>query len=289
MLRGLAALDDVELTAIVNTGDDDSIYGLHIAPDIDTVVYTMAGKEGPHGWGLADDSHVVIGALEKFPLDTWFRIGDTDMATNLFRTARIREGWTLSQVTTAQAAVFGIEATILPVSDDPIRTEVHVPGEGWLSFQTYYVDRQYRSPVDDIRFSGAWAATPAPGVLEAIRRSDLVVICPSNPPLSIWPMLAVDGLADAIAAARRVVGVSPLFGGRPLKGPADQVMAGLGLPKGTEGVIAAYDGLLDELVIDVSDIADAGADWGDVEVRALPTRIDDPAAAEALADELIHS
>lgn len=288
LLRGLAGLDEVELSAIVNVGDDDIIYGLNVSPDIDTVIYTLAEREGPQGWGLADDTDEVMEALEKFPLDTWFRIGDVDLATNLFRTARLRSGWTLSQVTTAQAAVFGVRATVLPASDDPIRTEVHLPDEGWLSFQTYFVDRMHQTPIDDVRFSGGWAASPAPGVLEAISGADVVVIGPSNPPLSIWPILSIDGVADAIGRAKRVVGVSPLFGGRPLKGPADQVLKGLGLPEGTAGILAAYDGLLDELVVDTSDMADLAVDaTTDVELRALPTRISEPEAAVTLAARLV--
>ncbi len=287
LLRGLAGLEEVELTAIVNVGDDDVIYGLRISPDLDTVIYTLAQLEGPQGWGLAGDTDVVMEALEKFPLDTWFRIGDNDLATNLFRTCRLSEGWTLSQITTAQAAVYGVDATVLPASDDPIRTEIHVPDEGWLSFQSYFVDRMHQTPIDDVRFSGAWAASPAPGVIEALHEAEVVVIGPSNPPLSIWPILAVDGIADAVAEAKRVVGVSPLFGGRPLKGPADQVMKGLGLPDGTPGILAAYDGLLDELVVDTADLADLATTTDDVEVRALDTRIADPEAAVTLASRLI--
>lgn len=287
MLRGLTALDDVELTAIVNVGDDDLIYGVHVSPDIDTVIYTLAGLEGAAGWGLADDSHAVMSVLEKFPIDTWFRIGDRDLATSLFRQARLHAGWTLSQVTTAQSAVFGLRASILPVTDEPIRTEVHVPGEGWLPFQSYFVDRQHRPPVDDIRFSGVESAAPAPGVIAAIQEADVVVIGPSNPPLSIWPILAVEGVADAVGSAKRVVGVSPLFGGRPLKGPADNVMQGLGLPAGTAGIVAAYPGLLDELVIDTMDESDVELDVGEVQLRVLPTRISDGEAATELAAKLL--
>ncbi|MFP3915521.1 MAG: 2-phospho-L-lactate transferase [Actinomycetota bacterium] len=287
MLRGLAALDDVELTAIVNVGDDDEIYGVHVSPDIDTVIYTLAGRESAAGWGLADDTHTVMDALEKFPIDTWFRIGDADLATSLFRTARLRSGWTLTQATTAQAAVFGASAVVLPASDDPVRTEVHVVDEGWLPFQSYFVDRQHRAPVDDIRFVGAPLASPAPGVVEAIREADVVVIGPSNPPLSIWPVLSVEGIATAVEEASRVVAISPLFGGRPLKGPADAVMEGLGLPGGTEGIAAAYDGLLTELVVDTIDASDMSLQLGGVEIRALPTRITTPEEAAALAEKLL--
>lgn len=286
MLRGLASLDEVELTAVVNVGDDEVIYGVHVSPDIDTVIYTLAGREGSAGWGLADDGQAVMDALEKFPIDTWFSLGDADLATSLFRTARLQSGWTLSQVTTAQAAVFGVSARILPATDDRLRTEVHVVEEGWLPFQSYFVDRQHRPAVDDVRFTGAAMATPAPGVIEAIAEADVVVIGPSNPPLSIWPILAVGGVADALTT-RRVVAVSPLFGGRPLKGPADAVMEGVGLPGGTAGVVAAYDGLLSEIVVDSIDAADMGLDLDSVEVRALPTRISSPEDAAALAEKLL--
>lgn len=288
MLRGLAALDYIDLTAIVNVGDDETIYGVHVSPDIDTVIYTLANREGPAGWGLAEDTHRVMEALEKFPIDTWFRIGDSDLATSLFRSARLAGGWTLSQVTTAHAAVYGVEVSVLPASDDPVRTEVHVPDEGWMPFQTYFVDRQHRAPVDDVRFIGVEDASPAPGVVDAIRTADVVVIGPSNPPLSIWPILAIDGVAEAVASAGRVVAVSPLFGGRPLKGPADVVMEGLGLPAGTRGVVAAYDGLLDEVVIDIADSADQELDLPDVEVRPLPTRMNSAEDAETLAERILR-
>ena len=283
MLRGLSRLDDVDVTAVVNVGDDEQIYGLDVSPDIDTVVYTLAGLEGPQGWGYADEEHVVMGVLEQFPIDTWFRIGDRDLATHLFRTARLREGWTLSQVTTAQAAVFGVDATVLPSTDERIRTELHVPGEGWLGFQDYFVDRHHAVEVDDVRFVGVEHARPAPGVVEALGESDVVVIGPSNPPLSIWPTLAVPGVADAIASASRVVAVSPLFGGRPVKGPTDRVMSGLGLPSGTAGVLAAYDGLLHELIVDASDASDVSLATDRVAIRTADTRIAEPEAAEKLA------
>lgn len=287
MLRGLAALTDIDLTAIVNVGDDEVVYGLAVSPDIDTVIYTLAGVEGGQGWGLAQETYSVMSALEKFPIDTWFSLGDADLATNLFRTARLGQGWTLSQVTTAQAAVFGVKPTIIPVSDDPIRTEVKLAGEGWVSFQSYFVDRRQQGEVEDVRFAGAWVATPAPGVIEALRAADLVVIGPSNPPLSIWPILSVTGVADALADAPRVVAVSPLFGGRPLKGPADAVMRGVGLPPGTDGVLAAYAGLLHELVIDTGDAGDLEVVTTDVRLRVMDTRIKEPEDAATLAARLV--
>ena len=288
MLRGLSILEGVDLTAVVNVGDDDEIYGLYVAPDIDTVIYTLAGQEGTGGWGVREDTLTVMTALDRFPIDTWFRIGDVDLATNLFRTARLRGGWTLSQVTTAQAAVFGVTATILPATETRVRTDVHVAEERWIPFQSYFVDRQHRPTIDDVRFVGIESASPAPGVIEALTDADVIVIGPSNPPLSIWPILAVPGVADAISAHQRVIGISPLIGGRPLKGPADRVMEGLGLPNGTAGVAAAYDGLLDELVVDTSDSADAELDLGGLLVRPLPTRISDAQDAAALAEKLLY-
>ncbi|CAN5877955.1 2-phospho-L-lactate transferase [soil metagenome] len=287
LLRGLSALDEVELTAVVNVADDEVIYGLAVSPDIDTVIYTLGGVEGQQGWGYANDSHTVIEMLERFPIDTWFTIGDRDFATNLFRTARLGRGWTLSQVTTAQAAVFGVEATVVPVSDDPIRTELHVPGEGWVSFQDYFVDRQHTDDVDDVRFAGAAASIPAPGVIDAIESADVVVVGPSNPPLSIWPILAVPGVAATLEKAERVVGVSPLIKGRTIKGPADKVMRSLGLSPGNAGVLEAYNGLLDELTVDESDRHDTSLTTSHTVVSVADTRIVDVDRATALAARIL--
>lgn len=287
MLRGLAALEEVDLTAVVNVGDDETIYGLNVSPDIDTVIYTLAGVEGAPGWGLDGDSHVVMTGLEKFPMDSWFRIGDGDLSTNLFRTSRLAEGWTLSQVTTAQAAVFGVGATVLPATDDPVRTEIHLAGDGWISFQTYFVGLGHPPEIVDVRFTGAASAKPAPGVVDAIAAADLVLIGPSNPVLSIWPILNIEGIAGAIMKVERVVAVSPLFGGKPVKGPADSVMRALGLPSGTPGILAAYQGLIHELVVDTADTADLDLDAGDVKLSALPTFIGAADAATALASKIV--
>lgn len=287
MLRGLARLEEVELTAIVNVGDDEDIYGLHVSPDVDTVIYTLAEVEGRQGWGYADDSHYAMTTLERFPIDTWFRIGDRDLATHLFRTARLRDGWTLSQTITAQAAAFGIDVTVLPASDDRIRTELHSPGEGWLSFQDYFVDRHHAVEIDDVRFVGADSATPAPGVLAALEDADHIVIGPSNPPLSIWPTLAIPGVAEAIEAAERVTAVSPLFGGRPLKGPTDRIMSGLGLPAGTAGILAGYRGLLGTLFVDDADAADVSLSTSSVTVHTSDTRIVDATDAQKLAAAIL--
>jgi LPPG:FO 2-phospho-L-lactate transferase len=176
---------------------------------------------------------------------------------------------------------------VIPASDDPIRTEVRVTVDEWISFQQYFVQRGQRDDVLELRFAGSERAAPAPGVMEAILDSDIVVIGPSNPPLSIWPILAVDQIRAAVSSHPRVVGVSPLFGGKPLKGPADRVMASLGLSGGNAGVVEAYDGLLDLLIVDIGDSADIRT-ISSIEVRAEDTRIGDTAAGRRLAEAILH-
>ena len=288
LARGLAALDDIDLTVVVNVGDDDIVYGLHVCPDLDTVLYTMAGVEGPEGWGLTADTFVVMKRLSLLGTDTRFRIGDRDLATNLFRTQELLAGSGLAEVTERIATALAVRGTILPATEDTLRTMVKTVDNEWLAFQEYFVMRGHQDEVADLRFKGAEAANPAPGVVAAIKAADGIVVGPSNPPLSIWPILAVSDIASAIESASRVVGVSPLFGGRALKGPADRVMASLGLPGGNAGVVAAYGGLLSDLVIDTSD----GGERADlsrlgVKIQVGDTRIADPSAAWTFADWLV--
>lgn len=275
---------------MVNTGDDDWVYGVYVAPDLDTVTYTLAEAEGPGGWGMADESWGVMEALAAFPVDTTFRLGDRDLATNLFRTMRLREGEPLSLITHQIASTFKLGVKLLPATDQPLRTKLHAIGGEWLDFQDYFVHRQHRDRICGIRFDGAEAARPAQGVIEAIRRARAVIIAPSNPPLSIWPILAVPGIRSALEAADRVIAVSPLFGGKALKGPAADVMDGLGLPSGNRGVAEAYRGLLSALVVDIGDAGDVGllADLG-LRAWATDTRIADPAAAARLAAEIMEA
>ncbi len=290
LARGLAAvLPPSALTVVVNVGDDDEIYGLHISPDLDTVAYTLAGCPGPQGWGRAGDTFRVMEHLAELGVDTRFRVGDADLATHLWRTAALRSGETLTAATRRLAAALGVQCRLLPATDDPLRTRVRLASGGWLAFQEYFVLRGYADEVAEVVFRGAGAARPAPGVLEAISAASLVVIAPSNPPLSIWPILAVPGLREAVAAAPRVIAVSPLFGGKALKGPADRVMANLGLPPGNAGVLAAYKGLLGRLVVDAGDARDLDAlGGGPVRLHAADTRITEPAAAARLARELME-
>ena len=288
LARGLSALDDVDLTVVVNVGDDEVVYGLHVSPDLDTVLYTMAGVEGPEGWGLGSDTFAVMKRLALFGVDTRFRIGDRDLATNLFRTQELLAGAALSDITARTAEALGIFSTILPATEDTLRTMVKTGDGAWISFQEYFVIRGHEDDVADLRFDGAATAQASPGVLEAIGEADALVIGPSNPPLSIWPMLAIGEIAAAVESAQRVLAVSPLFGGRALKGPADRVLASLGLPAGNAGVVAAYGGLLDDLVIDTGDAQDRAAlgDLG-VKIHVGDTRIADPAAARTFADWLV--
>lgn len=279
MARALDLVDDVDLTVVVNVGDDALTHGVYVSPDLDTVLYTLAGVEGPQGWGLAEDEHKVMDSMAWLGADTTFRIGDRDLATNLFRTAELSAGRTLSDVTASLVESFEIEARVIPVTDDPVRTVVHT-AEGPISFQEYFVHRRHRDRVEDLVYDGSGEARPAPGVLEAITGSDVVVIAPSNPPLSIWPVLNVPGVTDAVAAAERVIAVSPLIGGKAIKGPAAEVMAALGLPPGNEGVLAAYDGLVTDLVVDHEDAADRSTLSGPgLHVHVTGTRIADPEKA----------
>jgi LPPG:FO 2-phospho-L-lactate transferase len=286
LARGFAGVAEADLTVVVNVGDDTSIHGLHVSPDLDTVVYTLAGVEGPQGWGRAEDTFSANTELARFGVENTFRLGDLDLALKIYRTSRLAGGEPLSRVTESVAAAFGLEARILPVSNDPIRTMVTIEGGERLSFREYFVDRGHRDHVERLEFDGAATASPAPGVVESIDEADLVVIGPSNPPLSIWPIFAVETIERAVRRHRHVVAVSPLIGGKALKGPADVVLADLGLEAGTGGVLSAYRGLIDTLVVDVSDRAEAGVIDG-VDVVALDTRIVEPGPAVALARAIL--
>jgi LPPG:FO 2-phospho-L-lactate transferase len=284
MARGLAAIPGADVTVVVNTGDDDLIHGLHVSADLDTVVYTLAGEEGPHGWGRSGETWRAMDELGRFPnADTTFRLGDVDLAVNLYRTGRLVAGDPLSAITADICGGFGISTRILPATDDPLRTMVTTPA-GELDFQTYFVRRRHADAVTGIRFAGADGANPAPGVLEALSAADAVVIAPSNPVLSIWPILAVPGIRDAVRSVGTVVAVSPLIGGRAIKGPAAEAMRGVGLTNDLDGIIDAYDGLVSHLVIDATETT---APPPGVAILRTDTMIAEPAAAAALAQEIL--
>jgi LPPG:FO 2-phospho-L-lactate transferase len=287
LARGLDAVDDLALTVVVNVGDDLPTHGLYVSPDLDTVVYTLAGIEGPQGWGRVDDTFVTNTELARFGVDNNFRLGDLDLALKIYRTEGLQSGLTLAAITDVVRSSFGLTASILPASDDRVRTMVTTTEGERLTFQEYFVGRRHQDPVRQVEFEGAETATPAPGVIEAIDAADLLVIGPSNPPLSIWPILAVDPIERAVRRHPRVIAVSPLIGGKAVKGPAHSVMAELGLGAGTRAVIASYRGLIDTLVIDGSDEADTGEIEG-VTVVALDTHIAGPTEAMRLAEAILR-
>jgi LPPG:FO 2-phospho-L-lactate transferase len=264
-LRGLTAvMSPRDVTVVINTGDDLSVHGLHVSPDIDSVTYWLAGvMDRERGWGRAEDSFRTTEQLRTFGAQgAWFGLGDLDLATHLHRTSLLAGGATLTEATRRIATLFGVEATLLPMSDDPVTTRVIVVdehGQGRdLHFQEYWVLRGARDDVKAVSYEGASRAAPAPGVLDAISAADAVLICPSNPVASIDPILAVPGLRDAVGARREAVGgVSPIVGGAPLRGMADKLLPAAGVEVSASGVAEHYADLLGSFVIDVVDSAAA--------------------------------
>jgi LPPG:FO 2-phospho-L-lactate transferase len=260
-LDGLAKVHPPEQLFIIgNTGDDTEIHGLHISPDIDTVIYTLAGLANPvHGWGIHGDTFACLGALGKLGEETWFQLGDRDLAMHIHRTARLRAGEPLSAVTASAAKALGVRAAVKPMSDDAVRTIVRTP-DGPLEFQTYFVRRQARDEVLGVDFHGAAAARCAPGVLEAIHSASAIIISPSNPIISIGPILAVPGMRAALRRRKSPsVAISPIVGGRALKGPAARMIRGMGMEVSALGVARLYRGLVDVFVLDREDKALAPA------------------------------
>jgi LPPG:FO 2-phospho-L-lactate transferase len=244
-----------DVTAVVNVGDDLVLHGLHISPDLDTVTYTLAGEINPEtGWGLAGESWQAMDTVRRYGGIAWFQLGDRDLGTHLYRTQRLTEGWSLAEVTAEIAAAWGLELKIVPASDDPVRTMVTIVGEGEVGFQEYFVQRQHAVPVSSVRFEGADRASAAPGVLDAIAQAEAVVIAPSNPVVSIGPVLAVPGIRDAVVDRREdTVAVSPIVAGAALKGPADRLLRELGHEASVVGVAQLYAPLAAALVIDPAD------------------------------------
>jgi LPPG:FO 2-phospho-L-lactate transferase len=258
LLRGLVrVVPPAEVTAVVNTGDDMVLHGLHISPDIDTVLYTLAGlSDEERGWGLAGETWTVMERLEELGGEAWFRLGDRDLATHLLRTQRLSHGASLTQVTAELAAALGVRTRVVPMSDEPVRTRITLADGPEVEFQQYFVARRHAVAVAAIRYQGAETARPAPGVLDALADAEVVVLCPSNPLLSLGPPLAVPGVARALAARRSsVVAVSPLVAGAALKGPADRLMGELGHEVSAVGVARLYAAVAGCLVIDEADAA----------------------------------
>ncbi len=292
MLAGLQqVVDPAELTAVVNVGDDTVLHGLHISPDLDTCTYTLAGAINPEtGWGLVGESWHAMTALERYGGLTWFRLGDKDLATHLYRTHRLREGAALSTITAEITRGWDLGLRMIPVTDDPLSTVVTLAEGGTVSFQDYFVRLQHGVPITGVAFAGTEEARPAPGVIEAIADATTVVIAPSNPIVSIGPLLAVRGVRDAIAARRdRTVAVSPIIGGAALKGPADRMLRELGHDVSVVGVARLYAELAAVLVIDEVDaaLADDVAATGIRPVIA-PTIMSTPERAAALGRTVLE-
>jgi LPPG:FO 2-phospho-L-lactate transferase len=254
-LTGLVKLvNEEDLRIIANTGDDIELFGLHISPDIDIVAYTLAGiVDEDKGWGIKGDTFHCLEMLKKHGADTWFNLGDRDLATHIYRTERLAKGFTLSQITDEICRALGLKVKILPMSNDKFETRIKI-AEGSVHFEEYFVKRQAKDEVLGVEFAGATDAKPSPGVLEAILDAELVIVCPSNPVVSIGTILAVDGVRDALRkTSARVVAVSPIVAGAPIKGPADKLLRGLGLDVSAYGVAELYSDFLDAFVIDVKD------------------------------------
>ncbi len=286
-LRGLVrAVDPRDVTVVVNVGDDLDLHGLRVCPDLDTITYTLAGVVHPaRGWGRADETFHVADELARFGAATWFRIGDRDLATHLIRSERLRAGIPLSIVTSEISAAFGLEVRLVPATDHPVTTRIRSKDGQVLHFQEYWVREQACPPVEEVYLEGAEIARPAPGVLEALQAAEAVLVCPSNPVVSIGTILAVPGIRQAlIDAPAPVVGISPIVGGRVVRGMADRLLPAVGAEVSATGVARLYQEWLDGWIVDVADSADVeGVHLLGVQTEVTDTVMDAPEVAEALA------
>lgn len=260
-LQGLNAVADPrDVVVVSNTGDDVEMFGLHISPDTDIVMYALAGAVNPEtGWGLAGDTFAVVDQLQRFGYPRWFNLGDRDLAMALHRTRLLREGRPLHEVTAGLARDWGLSCRVLPMSDDPIGTII-VGQDGPVPFQEYMVRLRTEVEVRGIEFAGAGEATAAPGVIDALEKAEVVVFAPSNPLVSIGPILAVPGIRQAVASSRaHRIAISPIIAGQTVKGPAAKMLASLGHEVSAVGVARIYQGLIDTLVIDNEDAGLQGA------------------------------
>lgn len=254
-LDGLTRVVAPERIFIIgNTADDAEIHGLHISPDLDTVTYTLSGlSDRKRGWGIRGDSFRCLEALGRLGGDTWFQLGDRDLATHLYRTQRLRQGAKLSDITTEITAALGVRSRIVPMSEDRVRTRISTP-TGELEFQTYFVKRRARDTVISVRFEGASEAKPAPGMLETIAGAEAIILCPSNPFISIGPILAIRGIREALQSKRdQVAAISPIVGGRALKGPAAAMMKSMRLRPAAVEVARLYADFVSTFVLDEVD------------------------------------
>lgn len=257
-LSGLVRLvEGKDLSVIVNTGDDIELFGLHVSPDVDIIMYTLAGiVDEEKGWGIRGDTFRCLETLKKFGSEAWFNLGDKDLATHMFRTALLKNGFKLSEVTAQISHALGLKVTILPMTEDKFETRI-VTEVGSLHFEEYLIKRGAKDEVSDIEFIGVESAKPAVGVIESIMKSQLVVICPSNPLVSIGTILAVKGVRDTLRSTNaKKVAVSPIVAGAPIKGPADKLLRGLGMEVSAYSVAKLYSDFLDTYIIDIADSAE---------------------------------
>ncbi len=279
-----------ELTVIANVADDLELFGLHVSPDLDSVLYTLAGIVGESGWGVRGDTWTALEMLGRLGEPTWFRIGDADLATHVRRSRLLRDGSTLTDVSRALGGWLGVASHVVPATDDPVRTVVSTDA-GELDFQTYFVARAQRDEVRGVRFTGIEQARPSPAAIAAIAEADLIVIAPSNPIVSIAPILDIRGMREAVQGAGAVcVAVSPIIGGHALKGPADRMLASLGHEVSALGVARLYAGLADRFVLDEQDaeLAPTIAALG-MAVDVLPTVMLTEADRAELARRIISA
>jgi len=290
LLVGLQRRLGSNLTAVVNTGDDAVIYGVHVSADLDICTYWLAGiADTSKGWGIEGDTFSVVEGMRALGLDAWFNLGDRDFATCLHRTARLASGATLSEVTDELAGRLGVKARILPMSDDEVRTKIVTADGRTLDFQEYFVKEKTAPNVSEVVFAGIPGAVAAPGVFDSIAGADMVVLCPSNPLVSIGPILALEGLRDALREHPRVVAISPIIKGAALKGPADRMLRSLGAEPSAAGVARLYEDFADVFVVDAAD-GDQVARIESTGRRAtsLDTIMGDHDAAERLAAEVLE-
>jgi LPPG:FO 2-phospho-L-lactate transferase len=291
LARGLAhVLKPDCLTIVVNTGDDDDFHGLTVCPDVDTVMYTLAGIANPEtGWGIVNESFRTLGALKQLGAETWFGLGDIDLATHIRRTELLHGGRTLSDVTRELSFALGVTHLIVPMTDERVRT-IALTDEGELAFQEYFVHRRCRPKITAVRFDGAATAGPSPGFSSSLRTANALVFCPSNPLVSIGPVLALDGVRAAIAAfAGPRIAISPIVAGRALKGPAAKMMAELGEEVSCLGVARRYVGVCDRMFIDTLDADHAAAiEALGMQVTVTNTIMETDSDKEALARQVVE-
>jgi LPPG:FO 2-phospho-L-lactate transferase len=290
LIQGLAQeIDASQLTIVCNTADDFVLHGLNISPDLDTIMYTLAGmSDAAKGWGIEGDTFTVLTQLKKLGAETWFQLGDRDLATHIIRTELLREGHVLSEVTKRFALHLGVKATILPMTDDPVETRI-VTVEGEISFQEYFVKHRWQPEVKRVFYAGIDEARPAAEALEAIQNAKQIIICPSNPITSIGPILAVPGMINAISkSGASVIGVSPIIGDSAISGPAHKLMKAQGWEPSAFGVAEAYQNFLDTIIIDRADekLVEKIRQLG-IRVVATSIRMDSNSDKSRLAREIL--